>query len=210
MGFIDKFKKKNFNEEEVIKVENKNRKPKSVEIKEAQVKLDSVKQLQPKLLPTKTKTLERLEDFTNLKILLDELKQQHIKDIERIDNILNSLNITQDKVADFVKDTTDNQYKNVKDIVINKSMQSDLVFYKGGYMNMENILNNLSEVPLAKHAKYSEESGVANKIRFNNGVHSLDDILQEYLNTNDWTNILNKSTNFEQFKTHLQNVIKLK
>lgn len=222
MGLFDKFKKKKYNE--LTNNVNKNIKTKIInKVKTRDIVEDTLKQIEEETITiekaiTKTKTLERLDvleafaTWAATTILDNQVKLNALDDfaraeIQKIWDRINNLNLTQ---ADTVLDTTDNQYKNVKQIIIDKSINSNQILYQGRYDTIENILADYTPpIEPPKEVDYAKKAGVATLVQYAGGVHSVDDILSDYFNITIWSQIINNSTTFEEFKTNLINALKL-
>lgn len=217
MGLFDKFKKKSFNENTIktSKIKWFNEKL-AKEI--AKQEVQTIEEAQPLSTIDKTKTLYRLDVLEDWVVVyapkindntinVNALRLQHNNDIQRLEALING-NKPNELKADVVKDTTDNQYKNVKQIIIDKAINANQILYNGNYTTIENVMQNYKPEP-PKEVDYAKESGVARKVWSKSGVHDIDNILLDYLTKNDWGDVIRQAETFEQFKTNLLNKLAL-
>lgn len=217
MGLFDKFKKKSFNDTttKTSKLKWFNEKlAKEIAKQEAQ----TIEEAQPLATIDKTKTLYRLDVLEDWIVIyapkiddntinVNALRQQHNRDIERLEALINGGKPNELK-ADVVLDTTNGQYKNVKQIIIDKAINANQILFNGNYMTIDKVLENYKPEP-PKEVDYAKEAGFANKIRYGDSIVSLDNVMIDYLTKNDWTDIIGQAQTFEQFKTNLINKLAL-
>lgn len=82
--------------------------------------------------------------------------------------------------ADIVLDTSDGVYKNVKDIVINKAEVANKALF-------------------TETTGYANVAGVAQKVVYANGVHTVDDVMLNYVPKSTLKEVLSISNTYEQF-----------
>lgn len=218
MSLFEKFKKNLFdkNKNPLSKLKSKLFNEK-VANEIAQQDIQSIEDAINNITIDKTKTLERLDileewialyapKINDNHINVNALRQQHDREIREIKDLMSN-----DKLADRVLDTTDNQYKNVKQIIIDKAINTNQVLYKGNYTTIENILTNYIPTipPFPNEIEYARHSGYADKIRYGDSIISLDNVMLGYLHKDVWSDIIRNADTFEQFKTNLINKLAL-
>lgn len=113
--------------------------------------------------------------------------------------------------AAVVWDSTDNTYKPVKEIIINKAIDANQVLYQGGYQTLDSILSTF-QFDNAKTADRATTSGTADyavlagstkNVEFNGGSFPVEVILQNYIVKSLLRDVLDASNNFSEFKTNL-------
>lgn len=82
--------------------------------------------------------------------------------------------------ADIVLDTFDSTYKNVKEIVINKAEVANKALF-------------------TETTGYANVAGVAQKVVYANGVHTVDDVMLNYVPKSILKEVLSISNTYEQF-----------
>lgn len=82
--------------------------------------------------------------------------------------------------ADIVLDTFDSTYKNVKEIVINKAEVANKALF-------------------TETTGYANVAGVAQKVVYANGVHTVDDVMLNYVPKSTLKEVLSISNTYEQF-----------
>ncbi len=184
-------------------------------------------------MPTQTKTFVRLDTLENwtvwatpkindISVELDNFKNTTANNFSDVNKRIDSI-VADTGDSKTVWDSTDNTFKDVKQIIIDNAIKANTVLYKGAYWSVEDVMNNYKPEPLpppthcksadyaktAGNADYASEAGTANMVKLNDGsVVSMSDLISDYINAEQWKQILNASTTFEQFKTQLLNVLK--
>lgn len=156
----------------------------------------------PQTQRTKPKTLERLTKNEELSTSLETQVQTNTttistnyKDInDRVKLLEEFKEASKLNQAAFVLDTTDSNYKNVKDIIINNSINSNLILYKGKYDTIENVLKGVNK------------QVVAHQVMFNEEPREADTLLKDYLPIKLLKDIVGRTKNstFEEFIKELE------
>lgn len=161
MNWLDKLKKKRTTKR--VDIEPK----KSVEINDS-IYFENKNVDAKTLIGVKGKTFVRLEE-------LERLIQAQQKTIEALQQQVNNLFLNGSPNAKYVLDTYDGQYKNVKDIQINYSLNADKVRVPGtsNYISM-------NEFRVA-HAITADTALTTKTVQFNNGTYTMDQLMLNYV-----------------------------
>lgn len=156
-------------------------------------------------LINQTKTLSRLDILETFSLWsttnINELSGQQKINTNDIATLKDIIDKVETKKADFILDTTDGQYKNVKSIVIDKATKADLLFdaKTQTYTTIDRVsVGKALLADSATNADYATTAGVANQIRYRNGVFHLDTIMSDYYTQDQIDRLLNnyKPKNF--------------
>lgn len=112
--------------------------------------------------------------------------------------------------ADNVLDTTDNAYKNVKDIIINKAINANMLYddIEKRYKPMSQIkVESTLNADFAKQADNAKEAAVAIKVKCDSGIQDIETILMNYIPKSIMRDVLLISPTYQHFKDNLNSVL---
>lgn len=157
------------------------------------------------LLEGKTKTFHRLDLLEDSSIFsLEKINEMGI-DIDYLKSKLDGLPSNREIKADSVLDTTDNQYKNVKSIIIDQSIKANVVLdpNTNNYITVKEYIQKYGIIDPDIEVRRAQTAGAADKVFDNDGYYSISTILGDYLDTRVLVEVLNSSDTYEQFKSNL-------
>lgn len=181
-----------------IKQKLKDNQPIPVEIREA-----------PMILDTTSKTFIRLDLLEENSIMLNEKLPTIEIDIAYLKDKINNFPTNSNDKADVVLDTTDNQYKNVKYIVIDKAIKSNTILdpTTGQYVDIKTYLDNNYQPTIPYEVERSKTSGGADKVLYGQGYQPISNVLLDYIKVVDIRNALINNTTYDGFKSELIRII---